>query len=97
MSSKTMEQFKELILEINKMRNKENLMIENFEKSTCELAIVFHYIVKSALEGKNNCFLNIDLCPELYAKTLEGMGFFVDAHQNCFDIVDGYRIYFDLI
>ena len=91
--SKTAEQFKELISEIKSLREKEKLLIENFEKSTEELSRVFHWIIQSELEGKKSCFLNPDTCPELYAKALESMGFIVDEHRNCFEAIDGYNIY----
>ena len=38
----TMEQFKETITEINKLREKEKLLTEFFEKSTCDVDISIH-------------------------------------------------------
>ena len=92
-TSRTMEQFKELIADINKLREKEKLMIEDFEKSTCELSEVFHWIIKCELDGNHQCFLSIHTCLPLYAKALEKMGFEVREHRNCFDALDGYNIY----
>ena len=66
--SNTMLQFKETISEINRIRNQEKLITENFEKSTCELSECFYWILKAALEGRNNCCLTVKTCPELYAK-----------------------------
>ena len=90
--SRTMEQFKDLIIEVNKLRDKQEWLIETFEKSTCELSEVFHWIVKCTLEGKNSCTLAYDTCPPLYAKTLENMGFEVIENRNCFDTLCGYTI-----
>lgn len=90
--SYTMEQFKETITEVNKLREKEKLMVERFEKSTCELAGCFHWILKSALEGENHCCLTVDTCPELYAKELEGMGFMIEEQRNAFNALCGYDI-----
>ena len=91
--SRTMEQFKNLITEINKLKEKQEWLIESFEKSTCELSEVFHWIVACALENRNPCVLTIDTCPPLYAKTLENMGFNVMEERNCFDTLCGYKIY----
>lgn len=88
----TMEQFKNLIIEINKLREKQEWLIENFEKSNCELLEVFHWIVKAALEDRNSCTLSVDTCPPLYAKALQGMGFNVVENKNYFDTLCGYTI-----
>lgn len=93
--SKTMLQFKNLIAEVDKLRDKEELLIEDFEKSTCELSSVFHWIIQCALEGRNSCSLTIDTCPTLYTKTLEGMGFEVRENRNCFEVLCGYTIYWE--
>ena len=93
--SKTMEQFKNLLIEIDKLRNKQELLIESFEKSTCELSEVFHWIVECALEGRTFCTLSYDTCPSLYAKTLENMGFEITENRNCFDVLCGYTIYWE--
>lgn len=94
-SSKTMEEFKSLITGVNKLRDRERLMTENFEKSTCELSEVFHQIIKCALEGRHCCRLTLDTCPELYAKTLENMGFTISEERNWVDVLCGYKIYWD--
>ena len=90
--SNTMLQFKETISEINKIRSQEKLITEHFEKSTCELSECFHWILKAALEGKNNCCLTIETCPELYAKALKGMGFEIEENRNDFHTLCGYYI-----
>lgn len=90
--SNTMLQFKETISEINKIRNQEKLITENFEKSTCELSECFHWILKAALEGKNKCYLTIATCPELYAKALKDMGFEIKENRNVFYTLCGYDI-----
>lgn len=90
--SRTMEQFKNLIIEINKLREEQEWLIESFEKSNCELSEVFHWIVKTALEDRNSCALSVDTCPPLYAKALQGMGFNVVENRNCFNTLCGYTI-----
>ena len=90
--SNTMLQFKETISEINRIRNQEKLIIENFEKSTCELSECFHWILKAALEGRNNCSLTVKTCPELYAKELKGMGYEIEENRNVSNTLCGYRI-----
>ena len=90
--SRTMEQFKNLIMEIDNLRDKQKILIEGFEKSTCELSEVFHWTVKSALDGRNSCTLSYDTCPYLYAKTLENMGFEVIENVNAFNMICGYTI-----
>lgn len=90
--SRTMEQFKNLIMEIDNLRDKQKILIDGFEKSTCELSEVFHWIVKSAVDGRNSCTLTIETCPPLYAKALENMGFEVTDYRNCFDTLCGYTI-----
>ena len=90
--SNTMLQFKETISEINKIRNQEKMITENFEKSTCELSECFHYILKAALEGRNSCCLTVNTCPELYAKELKGMGFEIEENRNNFNTLRGYYI-----
>lgn len=88
----TMEQFKETITEVNKLRKKEKLLTERFEKSTCELSECFHWILKCALDGRNHCCLTVNTCPELYAKELKEMGFEVTEDRNSFDMLCGYNI-----
>ena len=90
--SYTMKQFKETITEINKLREKEKLLTESFEKSTCELAECFHWILKCALEGSTHCCLSIHTCPEWYAKELEGMGFEIEEERNVYNTLCGYDI-----
>ena len=90
--SNTMLQFKETISEINKIRNREKMITENFEKSTCELSECFHYILKAALEGRNSCCLTVNTCPELYAKELQGMGFEIKEKRNVANTLCGYDI-----
>lgn len=93
--SNTMKEFKELISNINKLREKEKLMIESFEKSTCELSEIFHYIINCELDGRHHCMLSIDICLPLYAKALENMGFEIRENRNCFDALCGYDIYWE--
>lgn len=50
-------------------------MMESFEKSTCELSEIFHYILEAELGGRKQICLTASTCPELYAKELKGMGF----------------------
>ena len=57
--SKTMEQFKSLMTTVDELRNKQKLLIEDFEKSTCELSGVFHWIVQSALDNRKHTGLSI--------------------------------------
>lgn len=90
--SNTMIQFKDTISEINNLRNKEKLLIEKFEKSTCELGECFHWILKAALEGRNQVCLTVNTCPELYAKELKGMGFEIEENRNAFNTLCGYYI-----
>lgn len=91
----TMKQFKNLITEINNLKIQEKLLIENFEKSTCELSEVFHYIIQATLEDRNSCTLSIETCPPLYAKALQGMGFNVVEKKNVFEILSEYTIYWE--
>jgi len=93
--SRTMEQFREVISEINGLREREKLLIEDFTKSTCELSEVFKYIVDCELNGEHSCSLFIDTCLPLYAKTLENMGFCVNEMRNCFGSLTGYTIYWE--
>ena len=90
--SNTMLQFKETISEINRIRNQEKLITENFEKSTCELAECFHWILKAALDGRTHCSLSVFTCPELYAKELQGMGFEIKEQRNIANTPCGYDI-----
>lgn len=73
--SYTMSQFNETISKIKELRSREKLIMENFEKSTCELSEVFNYIIKAELEGRKHVCLAADTCSELYAKKIEKNGF----------------------
>ena len=95
--SHTMLQLKETISEINKIRNQEKLITENFEKSTCELSECFHWILKAVLDGRNSCYLTIETCPELYAKALNDMGFEIEEIRNSFNTLCGYYIKWNYI
>lgn len=90
--SYTMSQFNATVAEIKEMRNREKVIVENFEKSTCELAECFHWILKAALEGKKHCCLIVNICPELYAKKLKEMGFEVEEKRNIVGTLCGYDI-----
>ena len=90
--SYTMAQFKETVSKINELRNNEKMIMENFEKSTCELSEVFHYILKAELEGRKEICLTVSTCPELYAKELKGMGFEIEENRNYFNTLCGYYI-----
>ena len=90
--SETMKQFLEVIEEVDKLREKERLLKERFEKSTEELSECFHYILQFALRKEKACCLTIYTCPELYAKELSGMGFKVEEMRNCANILCGYTI-----
>lgn len=91
-SSYTMSQFKETVSKINELRNNEKMMVENFEKSTCELSEIFHYILEAELEGQKQICLTVSTCPELYAKELKGMGFEIEENRNDFNTLCGYYI-----
>ena len=93
--SKTMKKFKKLIANINKLREKEKLMIESFEKSTGELSNIFHWIVNCELDGRHSCMLAISTCPTIYVKALEDIGFEIKEKRNCFDVLYGYEIYWE--
>ena len=90
--SNTMLQFKETISEINRIRNQEKMIAENFKKSTCELSGCFHYILKAALEGRNSCCLPVNTCSESYAKELKDMGFEIKENRNDSNTLRGYYI-----
>ena len=90
--SYTMSQFKETISKINELRNHEKMIMENFEKSTCELSEVFHYILDAELEGRKQICLTICTCPESYAKKLEEMGFEIEEYRYGFNTLFGYYI-----
>ena len=90
--SNTMIQFKETVSEINRIRNQENMVAENFEKSTCELSECFHWMLESALNGRKHCYLSVHICPELYAKELQGMGCNVKEQINVGGTLCGYII-----
>ena len=90
--SNTMSQFKETISKINELRNREKMIMENFEKSTCELSEIFHYILEAELEGRKQVCLTVNTCPELYAKELEGMSFEIEEERNSFNTLCGYYI-----
>ena len=91
----TMQQFKETVTEVNKLKEKEKLLIQKFEESTCELEKCFHYILQSALDGQNHCCLVINTCPELYARALREMGFTVEEMRNSANTLCGYDIHWD--
>ena len=91
-TSYTMMQFKETVSKINELRKNEKLILESFQKSTCELSEVFHYILNAELEGRKQTCLTVQTCPELYAKELEGMGFEIEEDRNAFNTVCGYYI-----
>lgn len=90
--SNTFLQFKETAEELTKLEEKKNLVRSNFEKSTCELCQVFHWIMEAELNGRKHTCLTIDTCSELYAKELEGMGFVVNEERNVFNTLTGYQI-----
>lgn len=90
--SYTMSQFKEIVSKINELRNREKMIVENFEKSTCELSEVFHYILNAALDGRNQTCLTVSTCPELYAQELKGMGFEIEETRNVANTLCGYYI-----
>ena len=95
----TMLQFKETASKINILREQEKkqeeMIIDNFTKSTCELAECFYWILKSELRGIKCCCLSIDTCPELCARKLSNMGFEVTEMKNGYDQVIVYDIMWD--
>lgn len=90
--SYTMFQFYETVNKIKELKNREKMITENFEKSTCELSEVFRYIVRAELEERKQVCLTVETCPELYAKELKGMGFDVEENRNVFGALCGYYI-----
>ena len=68
------------------------MIIENFEKSTGELAECFHWILEAELEGRKSCCLAANTCPELYANELQEMGFEIEESRNAFNTLRGYYI-----
>lgn len=80
--SLTMLQFKEVAKDIFDLEEKKKLMRSNFEKSTCELSECFHWIMEAELDGKKRTCLSADMCPELYAKELENMGFVIEEKRS---------------
>lgn len=91
--SKTAEGFKKLISEVKSLRNQEKLIIKCFEASTCELAELFHVIIECELSGMKSYSFNLEICPEIYARALQEMGFVVTEHYNHLDILIGYDVY----
>lgn len=69
--SKTMEQFKSLMTTVDELRNKQKLLIEDFEKSTCELSGVFHWIVPGVFYLVFNGLLTI-----LFARAEKKLNYF---------------------
>lgn len=90
--SNTMSEFIRTIEEINKLEEKKRQIRERFASSTEELSECFQYIISAKLEGRTNCSLTIDICPELYAKELKGIGFEVKENRNYFGTLCGYSI-----
>lgn len=90
--SYTISQFKETVSKINDLRNKEKMVREYFEKSTCELSEIFHYILEAELDGRKQIHLTVNTCSELYAKELKDMGFDIEEDRNVFDTICGYYI-----
>lgn len=94
--SHTMLQFKETAAKINILREQEKkqeeMIVDNFTKSTSELADCFYWMLKSEMKGRKYCCLTIDTCPELYARELSNMGFEVEEIKNCYDQITGYDI-----
>ena len=80
--SLTMLQFKEVAKDILDLEEKKNLILSNFEESTCELSKCFHWIMEAELDGRNHTCLTVDTCPELYAKELENMGFVIEEQSD---------------
>ena len=66
--------------------------MENFEKATCELSEIFHYILEAELNGRKQIHLTVDTCPELYTKELKGMGFVIEENRTNFNTIYGYFI-----
>ena len=93
--SNTMVQFKEVLKDILKLENKQQMMRSMFEESTSELSECFHWIMEAGLHGRKHTSITIHTCPELYAKELKGMGFTVKEKRNCGNILCGYDIEWD--
>lgn len=90
--SLTMLQFKEATQNILDLEEKKKMIRSNFEESTNELSECFHWIMEAELDGRKHTCLTVDICPELYAKELENMGFVVEEQRNVFDTLCGYDI-----
>ena len=90
--SVTMRQFMNAAEAIRRVRKQEELIKEKFAKSTCELSECFQYILNAEVEGIKYCYLDINTCPELYAKELHGMGFDVEEKRNDYNDIVGYNI-----
>lgn len=73
--SNTMNEFNKLITDIEDMKKQQVLIIEKFATSTGELKECFKEIISARLNGYKHCSISVDICPELYAKELAGMGF----------------------
>lgn len=87
-----MSQFKETAKEIRKLDQKKQLLRAQFEESTNELAECFYCIMEAELNGEKHTSLTYVMCPELYAKELDGMGFIVRELRNCCNALYGYDI-----
>lgn len=90
--SVTMRQFMNAAEAIRRVRKQEELIKEKFTKSTCELSECFQYILNAEIKGDKCCYLFVDICPELYAKELHGMGFDVEEKRNDYNDIIGYNI-----
>ena len=88
----TMEQFQKTITEINKLREKERLLAEQFKKSTGELSGVFCGIMQTVLDGHDSCYITIYACPEICAKKLKEMGFEITEYRDSDKILRGYGV-----
>ena len=93
---KTRKELNEFLTEIKELRQKENQLIENFETSTGDFSEIFHYIIKRSLEGWTYCTLTHETVSKEQAEALRKMGFYVTEKFNCFDVLCGYRIHWDL-
>lgn len=90
--SDTMTQMKKVLNNISELKSKQEMMRLMFENSMGELSDCFHWIMEAWLDGRNHTALTLTTCPELYAKELKGIGFYVEEIRNCFNTLCGYDI-----
>lgn len=91
-TSYTMKQFKETAAKIAKLRNEEKQLIEQFEKSTGDLEMIFECIIRADLDGRKYTYLTVNTCTQSNSKKLKDMGFKLEEKVNANGDVRGYYI-----